>query len=185
MCIIGTEMGVYETQNLNSGTPTWNPSFGISGKVPVFDLKQQLIAQPTITLWTFDGVDTTWTSYYGTFNFGNIYAATYGRGIFYSKKFQKPVGIITQDMPEQISSIKVFPNPVSSTATIEYTLDKRSDIFIRVFDINGKVVVNEQLSRASGTHQYMVDCSSLPRGMYVVSINTGKSVQTSKFIVTH
>ena len=153
--------------------------------MPVFDLKQQLIAQPTITLWTYDGVDTTWTSYYGTFNFGNIYAATFGRGIYFSNKYQKPVGIITQDMPEQLSNIKVFPNPVSSTATIEYTLDKQATINIRVLDLSGKVIVNEQISQHSGTHQYKLDCGSLPRGMYIVSINTGKSVQTSKFIVTN
>ena len=185
MCIVGTEMGVYETHNLNEANPTWNTSYEIMGEVPVMDLDQQLIAQPTINLWFFDGVDTTWVSYYGTFNFGNIYAATYGRGLFYSNKYQKPVGIITQDIPEQLSSIKVFPNPVSSMATIEYTLHKRSPITITVVDLNGRMVSREQITQGEGTHQYKLDCGSLPRGMYVVSIQTGNSVQTSKFIVTH
>jgi hypothetical protein len=185
MCIIGTEMGVYETTNLNEATVSWEPSYEVMGKLPVTDLKQQIIAQPTINLWFFDGVDTTWVAYYGTFNFGNIYAATYGRGLFYSNKYQKPVGIITQDAPEQLSSIKVFPNPVSSMATIEYTLHKRSPITISVVDLNGRMIVREQITQGEGTHQYKLDCGSLPRGMYVVSIQTGNSVQTSKFIVTH
>ncbi|MEN8224478.1 MAG: T9SS type A sorting domain-containing protein [Bacteroidota bacterium] len=185
MCIIGTEMGIYETQDLNTSSPTWNTSFGITGQVPVYDLKQQTYAQEELNIWFWDGVDSTLANYPGTKNYGNIYAATYGRGLFFSNKYQKPVGIITQDMPEQLSSINIYPNPASTTTTIEYTLNRDGDILFTVFDINGKAVVNEKLSEDQGTHQYKLDCSSLPHGMYVVSINTGKSVQTGKFIITH
>lgn len=182
MCIIGTENGIYESSNIG-GTVTWTPSYGITGQVPVMQIKQQLIAQEEITLWYFDGVDTTFVVYPGTYNFGNIYTATYGRGLFYSNKYQKPVGIISQDMPELQANISVYPNPVRNVANIEYTLDSQTDIIISVFDINGRMVAQENLNRMAGTHQYKLDCSTLPGGMYVVSVQAGKTVETSKFIV--
>ena len=150
---------------------------------PGMAINQQLIAQEDITLWYFDGVDTTFVTYPGTSNFGIIYTATYGRGLFLSNKYQKPVGIISPEMPELQANIKVFPNPVRNTANIEYTIHRQSEIIISVFDINGRMIALENVTQHAGTHQYQLDCSSLPRGMYVVSFQAGKTVETSKFIV--
>ncbi len=183
MCILGTDMGIFQTENLNSGTPTWNAAPEITGDVPVFDLKQQTIGQPEITLWFWDGVDTTYETYTGSYNFGYIYAATYGRGLFYTDKYMKPVGIINNDMPTQINSISVYPNPVSNQATIAFSLEENAIINVAVYNINGTVVMNKQMTEQKGEHQYSLDCSALPGGMYVVSISNGKTVQTGKFIV--
>lgn len=185
MCILGTENGIYESQNIGAATPVWTPSFGITGQVPVMDLKQQLIAKQEIIRWFWDGLDTTYVTYPGTYNFGNIYAATYGRGLYFSNKFQKPVGIISNDMTQQQAGIKVYPNPVSNSANIEYTLNSQSEITINVFNINGKLVSSQNITQPAGKQQHKLNCSALPNGMYVVSVNTGKTVKTSKFIISH
>ncbi|MDT8392514.1 MAG: T9SS type A sorting domain-containing protein [Bacteroidales bacterium] len=185
MCIIGTENGIYESQNIGAATPAWTLSFGITGQVPVMDLKQQLIAKQEVTLWFWDGVDTTYVTYPGTYNFGNIYAATYGRGLYFSNKYQQPVGISSNDLPQQKAGIKVYPNPVRNSANIEYTLDNQSEIMINVFNISGKLVSSENITQSAGKHQHRLDCSALPNGMYVVSIQTGETVKTSKFIISH
>jgi hypothetical protein len=102
-----------------------------------------------------------------------------------SRTFEKPVGIFTPDAKVQASGLKVFPNPVSSQATIEYTLEKQTEVIISVFDINGKMVMSEKVVQASGTHHYKFDCSSLPRGTYVTSVHKGNAIETGKFIVVH
>jgi hypothetical protein len=88
-------------------------------------------------------------------------------------------------MPEQMAAIKVYPNPVNSLASLEYTLDSSSEVIIKVIDINGKLMASESISQSGGTHQYKLDCSVFPPGMYIVSIQAGRSVETTKFIVSH
>lgn len=183
--IVGTDMGMYMSENINEPSPTWILMEGNVGKVPVFQLRQQLVAQPEVDYKFWDGVDTVTEYYPGTLNFGVIYAATFGRGLNYTNYYQKPVGIFSPDAELHASSLKVYPNPVSNNATIEYTIEEKADVIITVFDINGKMLVNEKISQAAGIHQYKLDCSSLPRGTYIASINTGNTIETGKFIVVH
>jgi len=183
--IIGTDMGMYISENVMSASPTWTLMASDVGKVPVFQIKQQLISKMPVELKFWDGVDTITETYPGTQNFGVIYAATFGRGLHYTKYFEKPVGIFTPDTEVHASSLKVFPNPVSSTATIEYMLDEQTEVIISVFDINGKMVINERVTQSAGTHHYKLDCASLPRGTYVTSVHKGNAIETGKFIVVH
>ena len=184
--IIGTEMGIYISEDINISSPTWTLVEGSTGKVPVFQLRQQLVAQPEVEIsYLGAGGDTITDVFPGTYNYGVIYAATYGRGMNLSRKYEKPVGIFNPGAELHASSLKVYPNPVSNTATIEYSMDEKADVIIAVFDINGRMVVNEQISQTAGTHQYKLDCSSLPRGTYIARIHTGKTVETGKFIVVH
>ncbi|MCD4723882.1 MAG: T9SS type A sorting domain-containing protein [Bacteroidales bacterium] len=184
--IIGTEMGMYISEDINISSPTWTLVEGSTGKVPIFQLRQQLVAQPEVEIsYLGAGGDTITDVFPGTYNYGVIYAATYGRGMSLSRKYEKPVGIFNPGAEFHASSLKVYPNPVSNTATIEYSMDEKADVIIAVFDINGRMVVNEQISQTAGTHQYKLDCSSLPRGTYIARIHTGKTVETGKFIVVH
>jgi hypothetical protein len=182
--MIGTDMGLYISENINSGSPSWSSIENNIGDVQVFKLKQQLIAKEEVEIKFWNGLDTLTMTYPGTENYGVIYAATYGRGLFYNQKYQKPVGIFTPDPEINASSLNIYPNPVSHTATVEYTLDERSNVNIAVFDLNGRMLISEQLlQQAPGHNQYRLNCGNLPRGSYVISINTGKRIDTGKFIV--
>jgi hypothetical protein len=185
ICMLGTDYGVYSTQNLDAASPSWEGSQGIIGTTPVFVLKQQNVRQAPVSYMTWNGQDSVMVTYPGTNNYGVIYAASNGRGMFMSNKYEQPVGINAPEMPQLESSIYIFPNPANDQATIEYELSQPGNVDISVFDINGKLVIQEQLSQASGSHQYQLNCSNIPRGMYVVSVRTGNTVKTSKFIVAH
>ncbi|MCK5765135.1 MAG: T9SS type A sorting domain-containing protein [Bacteroidales bacterium] len=183
--IVGTDMGMYISENIDAATPNWALLAQDIGKIPVFQLRQQLVAKEPTVIKYWDGVDTLVETYPGTQNFGVIYAATYGRGMHYTRNFEKPVSIFAPGTEVHASAVKVFPNPVSNTATIEYTLDKKTEVILSVFDINGKMILSEKITRSAGTHHYQLDCGSLPRGTYVTSIHKGKTVETGKFIVVH
>lgn len=185
LCMLGTDYGVYSTQSLNAGTPEWEGSQGIIGATPVFVLKQQTVRQPDVSYLIWNGEDSVMVTYPGTDNFGVIYAAANGRGLFMSNKYEQPVGISSPEMPQLQSSVYIFPNPANDHATVEYELSQAGNVDISVFDINGKLIVQEQFSKEGGTHQYQLNCSNIPRGMYVVSVRSGNTVKTSKFIVAH
>lgn len=183
--IIGTDMGMYISTDISSASPTWALVESEIGNCPVFEIRQQLIRKEAVVVRTLVGEDTINITYPGTQNYGAMYAASYGRGLHYTSIFEKPVGIFNPGVEHQVSSLVIYPNPVSHQATIEYSLEEKTELIITVFDINGRMIVNEKLSQDAGTHQYKFDCSALPRGTYISSIHTGQTVMTGKFIVTH
>ncbi len=183
--IIGTDMGLYISEDINSASPTWTMLDEGIGQVPVFKLKQQVIAKETVEIEYWNGVDTITEQFPGTRNYGTVYAATYGRGIYLTRKYEKPVGIFTPDKDVYEAAVKVYPNPASSSATLEYSLTDDTEVIISVFNINGKLIMSEKQSQSAGTHQHSIDVSNLPRGTYITSIHTGQAIKTGKFVVVH
>ncbi|HPS62051.1 MAG TPA: hypothetical protein PLK82_03260, partial [Bacteroidales bacterium] len=62
--IVGTDLGVYSTANLGSGSPNWTTDNLNMGIVPVTEIRQQVMQD------------------YRILNTGVIYASTYGRGVW-------------------------------------------------------------------------------------------------------
>jgi hypothetical protein len=78
----------------------------------------------------------------------------------------------------------IYPNPVSSTATIALTLDKQQDLSINIYDLTGhKIAVIEKARYTAGENEIKYDASSLPNGMYFVQITDGKESTSLKMIV--
>jgi len=178
---IGTEVGIYKTDNFSASSPTWTLyNNGIDIRVPIFQLYQQTKEVP-YGLYVTDG-DTTF--FPGTSNLGTIYAATHGAGIFVDKS-QSVVGIeryspITKNMDK----LKVYPNPTSSSISIDYALQNKASVQLNIVDVMGRVVYTENLgTRESGAYSQMVDCSHLPNGFYFVNMKIGQYTKTAKFVV--
>lgn len=72
--------------------------------------------------------------------------------------------------------IKLFPNPIGDYLTLEYNLDKTSDIRVSIYDVFGKLVY-EYKTKAYGNYSYSVPTISLTPGIYIARIEVnGKSV---------
>lgn len=82
------------------------------------------------------------------------------------------------------SSVKVYPNPMSSHTTIEFSLEKESVVSISVFDILGKEVKTfPRAQYQAGVHSVAWDGASnqgskLPDGIYFVKIVYGDESRT-------
>lgn len=65
----------------------------------------------------------------------------------------------------QQNKIKIFPNPVQSNLVINFTQlpSKREDIFTRIFDITGKIVLQADF-------QQNIDVSNLQKGIYFLHL---------------
>jgi hypothetical protein len=77
-----------------------------------------------------------------------------------------------------------YPNPFSTSTTIQYTLAKTSPVRMALFDANGReirVLVNG--TRESGTHAVEVNTSTLSKGVYYYRLQAGEFSSTRKMVV--
>ena len=79
---------------------------------------------------------------------------------------------------------RIYPNPLTGVATIEFTLDRASDVEISVFNTVGqrvKLIMNEH--RLAGTHTVNIDRGDLRQGVYFYTIRAGEKVESHKILV--
>ena len=108
--IIGTELGVWYTNNFNTTAPTWNQSYNGMSNVKVMDLDVR--------------------------NDNTVFAATYGRGIFSGQFTAAPLSTNDNVLNK---GIKVYPNPSNGIVNIAID-NYVGDITVEVYDINGRKV---------------------------------------------
>jgi len=182
--MIGTEFGVFMTDNINAQSPSWYADQGDMGAVPVFELKQQLINKPSDTV-QFINVDTLVTFYPGTNNFGIVYAATFGRGLYRCNNFRKPVGIEESPISGNSGSksLSIYPNPVSVSANIEFIASDNSPVHYNIYDLSGKLIQSASVaSNGAGKQSLTIQTENLNKGSYIITIQTGNKVSTGKFL---
>lgn len=80
--------------------------------------------------------------------------------------------------------IQVYPNPVREKVSVQFELDDRQAISIKLHDINGRLVETflEDVKKA-GIHEFRFNADALAPGQYVISISGANGVLTSKTIV--
>ena len=183
---LGTEDGIFASEDMN----TWTNA-GIAG-VPVMDIKQQSQTNHkdkyTYLVDEVGKVDT--IVYPGIFNEGMIYVATYGRGLYRYDEYHVEL-IIDEDeendepvKDESKHMIDIYPNPVSEEATINFQVEDKSDVSFQIFDINGRIVMSENLgSYQKGSHKVNFNVNELNSGTYVIKVQTGKSSNSTRFMV--
>ena len=86
--------------------------------------------------------------------------------------------------PASDFDFNVFPNPVNDNATITFSLEEKSLVQIRIFDISGKqvtLITNNQYN--TGDHQIDFSKADLKKGLYLCVINTGNKIFSKKIII--
>lgn len=185
IAIIGTENGVFMTDNISSASPVWTPNNDEMGSVPVFDLRQQNVAQKSVTLTVVAGGDTTDIVYPGATNYGIIYGATFGRGIFKTSTYRKPVGIGEIYTDQGVSgkgALKVYPNPAVNTVYFNIEGQQNAPGEVSVYNMNGKQIRMNNVSLTTGKNIGKVDVSNLPTGTYIIKVKNGNNISTQKFV---
>jgi flagellar hook assembly protein FlgD len=132
-------------------------------------LKQQTVFQPPVYI-DDDGKIFT---YPGVQNWGAIYAATYGKGLYVDTTFIT-VGIDPGNgNPVACNSLRIYPNPVKNTATVSFMLESKSNISFTIYDISGRTVKTfVENNVTSGEHKTIVDMNGLPAGTYLIQMKS-------------
>ncbi len=171
--IIGTEWGVWTTDNAFATIPTqvaWNDESGNAGHVPVWAVEQQHLRSHQAT------------------NAGAIYLGTHGRGFYMSTDL---VTSIDESEFEEladngfVSNLTVYPNPMNNVGSVEFTLADRGNTSIKIYNLSGAIVKEIELgAKAKGAHKEQIDVSALSIGSYIVSLESGSERSIAKFVVT-
>jgi len=181
IAIIGTEHGVFSTSDINANTPVWVLDAEMMGNVPVFEIKQQMVGKEPITIEIGDEQ----VRFDGATNKGLIYAATYGRGLFYTSRFWQPyVGI---EEPAEVTNsylkLKIFPNPTSEVINIEIESDANAEALVSIYDLNGRLMLSNNHMVIQGSNVLNMNISNLSKGTYLVKTQLEGKTYSNKLMI--
>jgi aminopeptidase N len=95
------------------------------------------------------------------------------------------VGIIVQsETPFTYSLSQNYPNPFNPVTTIHYSIVKRENVSIKIYNVLGKLIsepVNEM--KSAGSYQLSFDATNLPSGIYYYEIKSGSFTDTKKMVL--
>ena len=123
---------------------------------------------PTQTYWSVEYLADTETIRFGT----------YGRGIW-DFKMEEVTSIQSTDITQV--AFKAFPNPMVDAITVEISQTNAPDLSIKILDVSGKIISNEDFSVSINTQfSKEINLKNIPAGSYVIEVINGnrRSTQT-------
>ncbi len=173
--IIGTEMGVYTTDDISATAVTWTQEVSGMANVPVFDLVQQQTVRYDLYPVFQEG-----------FYEGAIYAGTHGRGIFRTASTSDYIGIKEvkpSEVAEAAKMLNVYPNPTTDRLFINLALESRTDVTVTIRSISGQLMKNVTYDNLSkDVENIEVGVSNLAKGTYIITLSKGSEMIGGKFI---
>jgi hypothetical protein len=84
-----------------------------------------------------------------------------------------------------VSNFKVYPNPANNQATVSFNLPESIEGRITLVDLSGreKQVLLPNTTYSQGSHQFDLDLSTVPDGIYLIVLYSNKGIQTQRLIV--
>ena len=113
---------------------------------------------------------------------GEIYIATFGRGIWASDNY---LGIQESSINEEskFDDMVVYPNPTSSECNVMFDLSKNGNVNIGIYNLSGRLMLNKKFeNKVSGGQNIELNVESLPRGTYIIQMTSGNQKLTKKLL---
>lgn len=86
--------------------------------------------------------------------------------------------------PVKLTGINIYPNPMSTHATLELNLLQANQVNITITDLSGRIIIevmNEQMS--AGNHTFNIQTPELESGMYFLQVRSGNENRMIKLQV--
>jgi aminopeptidase N len=90
---------------------------------------------------------------------------------------------LAQNVPAYPAISFVGPIPTPGALTVQYTLDRESDVGVQVFDIAGHRVLTQKTSGRPGLQSFDLDTAKLASGVYFVRLSTPQGNSAKRFVV--
>ena len=81
------------------------------------------------------------------------------------------------------SSFTVFPNPATTSTSIEISLDNESEVAVRVLDLLGKEVAAKNYGVFSTSSVINLNTTDYPSGIYLVEVSVNGQKTTKRLII--
>jgi len=79
--------------------------------------------------------------------------------------------------------VNIYPNPFTTSTTIEYHLNQPSEIIIHIYNHLGELVDLIQQKQSQGKQQVVWNAEGLPAGIYYFRLQAGEKVATGKIVL--
>jgi hypothetical protein len=94
------------------------------------------------------------------------------------------LGCRTADDMVSVADFSAYPNPTTGMITLNFQASKDAKYMVKVTDLLGNVMVNNEISATEGMNMQELNLSNVAKGMYLVSIETeGMNAQTLRVVV--
>jgi hypothetical protein len=95
-----------------------------------------------------------------------------------------PFGTVAAHEPAAIAiDMSVFPNPVTDVVNVKFNLKDASDVRVGIYDINGRLEMENSYSNLSGEQQMPFQVGKLPVGTYLLTVSTKGQSATQEFVI--
>jgi hypothetical protein len=169
--LVGTEFGVYSTDDVTAGSVIWTPQNSTFAHVPTLQIHQSR-----------------WNPWNGCMNAGVFYFATHGRGAWKSEVSYKPTGIqehTSGGLSPIAPVISIYPNPMSESGYVTFNLSQSGTVKLHVYNLKGQLMKDLNLQHMQeGANTVDLDCSDLSAGTYLLSFESGMQRGVSRFVVS-
>ena len=188
---------VVTTPNPTRAKFTWDDSNG-SYEFARINIRVDSISNPTSNNWFNAGG---FGTYYGVFTNtknGLIPAETYRAqaktwcdpaGGPYQSAAWTPLIFWTQPTTARIeggslvTNLDIYPNPSKNVFNIAFISDDVQNIELRIINVIGEVIYNEELQQFVGEYTRKVDLTNYKKGVYFLDVTTNDGVVNKKLIL--
>ena len=91
--------------------------------------------------------------------------------------------VSTQELPEDLSAIRLFPNPAREQINISLQSKVSGQGVVRLFTVSGQLLREQPVVLSEGAQMLPIRINDLPKGFYLLQLNTGAGAHTMKFSV--
>ena len=158
--LVGTSVGLFGTDNLDGQNTVWK------------QVADQEIGAVVIETLTYRAVD------------GLLVVGTHGNGIFQTN-LTSASGVLSGVENVLVNNLEmnIFPNPVTSTVNVAFTLKTNSQVNLYIYDELGKVVKSVKRNKYNvGNNTIQLELDNLQAGIYFVSLRVDGEVFTKQII---
>ena len=94
-------------------------------------------------------------------------------------------GVASVNDLELVSNLKVFPNPMTDNATVNFNLIEGGVVSLEVYNVLGAKVIAENLGeRATGAHSTSISADGLDAGVYMVNLLVDGAIYSTRVSIT-
>ena len=121
------------------------------------------------------------TTYYARTYATNSAGTAYGNCISFNTNITTAINDIKPLFTQDFS---IYPNPASSSVTLNFHLETQGKIQLIVIDMKGQIVIqNDPGNLPPGENEIQLDISALQNGLYTCILNNGKSKAMEKLLI--
>jgi len=92
------------------------------------------------------------------------------------------VSSATSVSENELTSLSVYPNPASTEVNVSFEA-KNADYSVKLVDLQGRVIANQNLSNLNGTQVISIPTSTVAKGSYIVSITSNGMTSTKSVVI--